>query len=115
MKKKLGIYCVIGAFVFLVFLSSEAAESCRRAMRLCSELIVPSLFPFFVLSSLLSRMGLAQMLGKLLSPLGEKLFGVSGTGITALAVGLTGGYPMRNHEMQLLNSDLLRLLDWSIG
>ncbi len=28
---------------------------------------------------------------------------------------LTGGYPMRNHEMQLLNSDLLRLLDWSIG
>lgn len=28
---------------------------------------------------------------------------------------LTGGYPMRNHEMQLLNNDLLRLLDWSIG
>jgi molecular chaperone HtpG len=28
---------------------------------------------------------------------------------------LTGGYPMRNHEMQLLNTDLLRLLDWSIG
>ena len=27
---------------------------------------------------------------------------------------LTGGYPMRNHEMQLLNTDLLRLLDWSI-
>ncbi len=28
---------------------------------------------------------------------------------------LTGGYPMHNHEMQLLNSNLLRLLDWSIG
>ena len=28
---------------------------------------------------------------------------------------LTGGYPMRNHEMQLLNGNLLRLLDWSIG
>lgn len=28
---------------------------------------------------------------------------------------LTGGYPMRNNEMQLLNTDLLRLLDWSIG
>lgn len=28
---------------------------------------------------------------------------------------LTGGYPMRNNEMQLLNSDLLRLLDWSIA
>ena len=28
---------------------------------------------------------------------------------------LTGGYPMRNNEMQLLNTDLLRLLDWSIS
>ena len=28
---------------------------------------------------------------------------------------LTGGYPMRNHEMQLLNGNLLRLLDRSIG
>ena len=27
---------------------------------------------------------------------------------------LTGGYPMRNHEMQLLNADLLRLLNWSL-
>ncbi len=28
---------------------------------------------------------------------------------------LTGGYPMHNHEMQLLNHNLLRLLDWSLG
>ena len=28
---------------------------------------------------------------------------------------LTGGYPMRNHEMQLLNGNLLRLLDWSLS
>lgn len=28
---------------------------------------------------------------------------------------LTGGYPMRNNEMLLLNTDLLRLLDWSIS
>ena len=27
---------------------------------------------------------------------------------------LTGGYPMRNHEMQILNSGLLRLLNWSL-
>lgn len=27
---------------------------------------------------------------------------------------LTGGYPMRNHELQLLNSNLLQLLEWSI-
>ena len=27
---------------------------------------------------------------------------------------LTGGYPMRNHEMQILNGGLLRLLNWSL-
>ncbi|HBI86167.1 MAG TPA: HSP90 family protein [Ruminococcus sp.] len=28
---------------------------------------------------------------------------------------LTGGYPMRHHEMQLMTGGLMRLLDWSIG
>ena len=27
---------------------------------------------------------------------------------------LTGGYPMRSHEMQTLNSGLLQLLNWSL-
>ena len=49
--------------------------------------------PVFVLSILLNRLGLPAMLGRLAAPLGRML-GVSGTGCTALIMGLCGGYPL---------------------
>ena len=58
------------------------------------ELILPSLFPFFVVSGLLSRLGFPAWLGQRLAPAARRLFGVSGEGATALVVGLCGGYPL---------------------
>ena len=69
-------------------------DSCRYGLNLCIELILPSLFPFFLLSALLSRLGFPAWLGSRLSPFATRLFRVSGEGITALLIGLTGGYPM---------------------
>ena len=82
------------AFIAAVFFSGEIAENCRLALRTCAETIVPSLFPFFILSGLVSRLGLPAFLGNLFSGCANRLFGVSGAGMTALFMGLTGGYPM---------------------
>lgn len=57
-------------------------------------MIIPSLFPFFVLASLCIALGLAGYMGQYLSPLMRPLFGVSGSGATALVLGLVGGYPL---------------------
>jgi sporulation integral membrane protein YlbJ len=57
-------------------------DSARTALALCARTILPSLFPFFVLSGLLSRLGF------------QRLFRRAGSGLSALLVGLTGGYPM---------------------
>ena len=69
-------------------------ESSRYGLRLCVELILPSLFPFFLVSILLNRLGFPVWLGKHLGAAAGSLFRVSGAGATALFVGLTGGYPM---------------------
>lgn len=69
-------------------------DAARAALSLCAVTILPSLFPFFVLSILLSRLGIPRTLGLRLGGAAERLFGVSGAGITALPVGLLGGYPM---------------------
>ncbi|MGM9618465.1 MAG: nucleoside recognition domain-containing protein [Oscillospiraceae bacterium] len=60
---------------------------------LCFGSVLPSLFPFFVLSSLLLSLGVSETLGRLLSPLMTALFGLSGSGAGAFALGLIGGYP----------------------
>ncbi len=78
----------------LILLSAQAAaEGCRRALSVCARLIIPSLFPFFVLSSLLNALGLPGLLGKFLAPAAMRVYGISGAGASALPMGLCGGYP----------------------
>ena len=57
-------------------------------------MIVPSLLPFFILSSLLQQLGLPGILGRWLSPVTQQLFGIGGAGASALLLGVTGGYPL---------------------
>ena len=78
----------------LVTLPQEAMEAARGGLTLCGQVIIPSLFPYFILSSLLVELGLAACLGRLLSPVMSPLFGVSGSGASALVLGLVGGYPV---------------------
>ena len=94
MRERLAVTASICAMAALICASDQVIASCRHALTLCCELIIPSLFPFFLLSILLSRLGLPMLLGKLLSPASNLLFGVSGAGCTALLMGLCGGYPL---------------------
>ncbi len=94
MKRKLPILAALCALFVLITASSRVIDCASAGLRLCGELIVPSLFPFFVLSLLLGKLGFPEALGQQLSPLTEKMFHVSGKGATAFFIGLTGGYPM---------------------
>lgn len=94
MKNRFAVFAALCGLFVLLFASRAAIEASRYGLRLCAELIIPSLFPFFVLSGLLARLGLPETLGRLLAPAAKRLFHVSGAGATALLLGLTGGYPM---------------------
>ena len=93
-KNKLAVFASLCGLFALIAASGEAVDACREGLRLCVELILPSLFPFFVLSGLLQKLGLPQLLGARLARLSQKLFHVSGAGCTALFMGLLGGYPL---------------------
>jgi len=94
MKRNFSLICAAGAMLCLIFASSEALESARYGLSLCVELIMPSLLPFFTVSILLTRLGLPQVLGKLLGPAAHRLWGVSGAGASAFLAGICGGYPL---------------------
>lgn len=72
----------------------ETAQAVREGLTLCGNVIIPSLFPFFVLSSLVVELGLSRYLGRLLEPIMHPLFRVGGACATALALGFVGGYPV---------------------
>ncbi len=94
MKKRPVIICALAMFAALIVSAQAVAASCRDALRLCGEVIIPSLFPFFVMSLLLNKLGLPGFISSALAPTAGRLFDVSGAGASALIIGLTGGYPL---------------------
>ena len=73
---------------------AEASDAARQGLALCLQTVLPSLFPFFVLSSLVVASGAADGFGRTLAPVMRPLFRMSGAGAAALALGLVGGYPV---------------------
>lgn len=94
LKRRIYILATLSMLAVLTGFSAQAQESVRGALRLCADTIIPSLFPFFVLSVLLNRLGLPGILSRLTGGVASALFGVSGEGASALFIGLIGGYPM---------------------
>lgn len=78
----------------LLLYPTQATQAGREGLALCGNVLLPSLFPFFVLSSLVVELGLADCLGRLLSPLMVPLFRVPGAGAAAVVLGFVGGYPV---------------------
>ncbi len=83
-----------GCIAALLLYPAQAVQAGREGVELCANVIVPSLFPFFVLSTLVVELGLASYLGRLLAPIMVPLFRVPGVGASALALGFVGGYPV---------------------
>ena len=86
-----GLLCATAA---LLHWPQESMEAVREGLNLCGNVILPSLFPFCVLSALIVELGLSQYLVKLLEPVMRPLFRLNGSCACALAMGFIGGYPV---------------------
>ena len=89
----LGVAIVCAALALILW-PKEAMAAMKDGLRLCGNVIIPSLFPFFVLSSLVVELGLSRYLGKLFQPVMAPLFRVNGACASAVALGFVGGYPV---------------------
>lgn len=88
----------VSGFAFLViivtiFRSSIIADAVKNSLELCFSVIIPSLFPFMVISSQLVG-NMKCNLPKPVNKLCNFLFGFSGYGIGAFSCGILCGYPI---------------------
>lgn len=81
------------AIIGLIAFPDDTMTAAKDGLALCFNIILPSLFPFFVLSTLLVELGFARYLGRFLEKIMRPLFNVSGACSLAFALGFIGGYP----------------------
>lgn len=80
--------------IFLVIFSRSNLNATKTGLELWAFNVVPSLFPFFVITNLLSQTKVVSIIGKLLDRLMRPLFNVPGIGGFAFVMGLISGYPV---------------------
>ncbi len=90
----LGTLALAGCALALVCFPKEAVAAASDGLQLCLNVIIPSLFPFFVISTLTVELGLAEKMGRLAEPAMRRLFNVSGACASAFVLGFVGGYPV---------------------
>ena len=95
MKHRLfPLVALISFAALLLRYPRESAAAARDGLMTCYTLIIPSLFPFFVFSSLFIALNLTAICAPLFAHLMRPLFSLAGICSTPLILGLTGGYPV---------------------
>lgn len=93
MKKLVPVLSVLLFGAFLLLRPEAATGAVRGGLELCWRTVIPSLFPFFVVTSLLLQLGFAGILQGLAAPFMGPMFRLRGVCAMPLAAGLLGGYP----------------------
>lgn len=73
--------------------TGELRDSTIRALTLCATTVIPSLFPFVVANEFFTWSGAAETLGRPLSGIMRRAFGLSGACASAILTGLVCGFP----------------------
>lgn len=82
----------LAAAALLAF-PQAAAAGVNRGLSLCVTVLIPSLFPFLILSNFLSISGLCDAVGRRLERVTMALFGLPGCCAAGILLSFVGGYP----------------------
>ncbi len=86
------VFCLFS--IFLVIFSTTNLTAAKNGLILWATAVVPSLFPFFVATELLSNTNIISTFGKYFNIIMRPLFGVPGEASFAFLMGLISGYPV---------------------
>ncbi len=97
--KKLLNYIPIGCIALIclwgfIFHPEKIAQGVLRGLVLSAEKVIPSLFPFMVFASCISKTSLFHLISSKSEKITQKIFKVSGVGFSSILLGFLGGYPV---------------------
>lgn len=115
--KTLKLVLLLLCTVLLLLNTKEIGLATQKGLRLCYTVIIPSLFPFFILSGMLTPL-LSEMNTRKCG-IFTKLFHISPSGKSALLLGFISGFPVGAKTVaslyrvgELTKEEALRLLSF---
>lgn len=94
MKKFCTHFIIIAITILIIINADSAITYAKSALNICYEIIIPSLFPFFICSGLLIYSGFCESIAKIFRPVMMPLFNINGSGSAAFVLGILSGYPL---------------------
>lgn len=85
---------ILGCFGILFIFSEECKNGALNGILMSLGILVPSLFPFFILASFISESHIIDLVTPLFSPVSKLLLGLRGVCLAPLLMSLVGGYPV---------------------
>ena len=94
MKKNIFYVFVLCIIALLLIRAESVMLYTRKTLVMCYEIIIPSLFPFFVCSSMLIYSGFASVVAEYSKKIMRPLFNVASSGAAAFVLGIISGFPL---------------------
>jgi len=92
--RKIILFLFVSILLWGMIAEVESVNTAvKDAVILCFEAVIPALFPFFVISTMMVNTGMISVLGKFFSPVSRVLFRTSGKGAVVFLIGILCGYP----------------------
>lgn len=92
--KRAGFYIVLLClFVFFGFFGKISIDGASKGLKLCVEVLIPSIFPFMVLSSMLVYSGLLELVSKPANGLCRYFYKLPGSAACVFIIGIISGFP----------------------
>lgn len=104
MKRRLLAFSILVVFGLFLSFPGQVFDGAKNGLLLWFQIMLPTLFPFMVITTLLINTSAVHTLSRLFSPIFGRLFSVSSYGSLAVFIGFLCGYPMGSK----VTADLLR-------
>lgn len=86
---------VIGSIIIVFLLFPQAvSDSAKEGLLMWFQIVLPSLLPFSIVSSVIMGLGLTERITGVVAPVLQRVFGITRSGCYAVVVGMLSGYPL---------------------
>ncbi|SEU20114.1 sporulation integral membrane protein YlbJ [Paenibacillus sp. NFR01] len=93
-SRPLAGLALAGCLLLMLLHPASSLDAALRGLAVWWDVLLPSLFPFFVISEVMLGLGVVHLFGTLLDPLMRPLFSIPGSGGFVAAMGYVSGYPV---------------------
>ena len=90
------VFTILCLLLFILFImnSSTVSQSIQASITLCTQTIIPALFPYFILSELILSSNIGNLLCKTIGKPCSVLFGISEISFYPIVIGALCGFPI---------------------